>query len=125
MQKSEDKEGTSSFVTVRTFGADGESGEEEEYAGGGGVGAPFAYRPAPDVFALSPPQGPEGGGVEVRVLGEGFARTPHLACRFGAAGGGAVVPATFATETMVSCVAPPALSVNTLVINPDFVTQMG
>jgi hypothetical protein len=75
------------------------------------VAAGFSYHEDAQVAAVSPKLLPARGGTLVHVRGAGFsapAEADHLACRFGGPGG-AVVRASFASPTVLTCSAPPAL----------------
>ena len=65
-------------------------------------GVKFLFRAAESVSTLAPSEGPTIGGISVTVSGSNFFYSSDLVCQFGSI----VAPATYISDTSLSCVAP-------------------
>ena len=67
-----------------------------------------AYVDVPKVITVTPSLGSSYGGDLLRLVGEGFLRTPNLSCRFGRMDEKypKVTPATFESDTDITCETP-------------------
>jgi hypothetical protein len=65
-------------------------------------GNKFLFRAAESVSTLAPSEGPTTGGISVTVSGSNFFFSSDLVCQFGSI----VAPATYISDTSISCVAP-------------------
>lgn len=63
----------------------------------------FTYTDAPMIEGLHPSRGSITGGMKVRIHGQNFVNSTHLACMFGEAG---IVTATFVSDAEVDCEVP-------------------
>ncbi|CAN0413605.1 unnamed protein product, partial [Hapterophycus canaliculatus] len=75
-------------------------------------GAGFTYVIPTRVVALFPQSGPQSGGTTIIVDGSGFRMSSRLGCMFD----GEFVPATYLSETKVSCVTPPSTNKRTVLV---------
>ena len=71
----------------------------------GGGGATITFMERVTIAALEPSRGSAAGGTVVLVRGSGFLPAPGAACRFGAA---PPVPATWLSDSTLTCISPPA-----------------
>ncbi len=68
-----------------------------------GVHPELLLHPAVRLFSVVPDSVPETGKSIISIYGEGFHRSPHLACQFGSVS----VPAIWISNSILNCEAPP------------------
>lgn len=75
-------------------------------------GLGFTYVIPTRAVALFPQSGPQSGGTPITVVGSGFQMSSRLGCMFDEE----FVPATYVSETKVSCVTPPSTNERTVLV---------